>query len=70
MSSPTKRLVDVNLRDPKTKEEALPFIFAVMTAPFALFSPDFQIAVDLSERFNISVKDVLEFRKRRGKPPT
>ncbi len=50
-------------RNPHTKPEAVAFVSAVMRTPHALLSPDFQVAMDLSMRFEISARDVLEFRK-------
>ena len=50
----------------ETKEDAMAFVFAVMSSPRALRSPDFQVAMHLSERFRILAKDLLELRQDRA----
>lgn len=49
-----------------TKDEAMRFIAVVLSSGVATLSPSFNIAVELSERFNISVKDMLEWRRKRA----
>lgn len=52
-----------NPRDPQTKAEATAFVSAVMLNKLVLLSPDFQVAIDLSERFSVTVPDVLTYRR-------
>ena len=52
---------------PQTKEEAIDFVVLVVMTPVALLSPDFKLAIELCERFNISAQDVLNRRKRRAR---
>ena len=54
-----------SVRYPRTKDGAIAFVSAVMQSPLALTSPDFQVAIDLSERFDIRAGDILEYRKKR-----
>jgi hypothetical protein len=54
----------VDLPEIKNKEEAVRFIARTLSNPIALLTPRFQIAIALSERFEVSVKDVLEYRKK------
>ena len=50
-------------RFPKLKTEAVAFVAAVLRQKLALLSPDFQTAIELSERFDIRAKDLLEYRR-------
>jgi hypothetical protein len=57
-------MAELNPRDPQTKAEAVAFVAAVMRgSQLALLSPDFQVAMDLSERFDIRARDLLEYRR-------
>jgi hypothetical protein len=56
-----------SLRNPQTKAEAVAFVSAVLRSSFALLSPDFQLAMDLSERFDVRARDLLEYRKMLAK---
>lgn len=58
-----ERAVNMNLREPETKGEAVAFVWAVLSQRLALLSPDFQVVMDLSERFDIRARDLLEFRR-------
>jgi len=53
-------------REPQTKDEAIDFIVAVLVTPLALMSPDFKVAMELSERFDITAQDVLNRRKKKA----
>jgi hypothetical protein len=53
-------------RDVQTKEEAIDFVAMVMLTPLALMSPDFKLAMELSERFDITAQDVLMRRKKKA----
>lgn len=55
-----------DLRNPRTKPEAIAFVSAILKAgvPQVLKSPDFDVAINLSNRFDITVADVLEYRRR------
>jgi hypothetical protein len=50
-------------RKPQTKDGAVAFVSAVLRNEPALQSPDFKVAMDLSECFDIRAKDLLEYRK-------
>lgn len=50
-------------RKPQSKAGAVAFVSAVLRNEPALRSPDFQVAMDLSECFDIRAKDLLEYRK-------
>jgi hypothetical protein len=52
-----------DLRKPQTKADAVALVSAVLLNKLALFSPDFQLAMDLSERFDVRAQDLLEYRK-------
>jgi hypothetical protein len=56
----------MNMRNPETKPEAVAFVSAVMKHKLVLLSPDFQTAVDLSERFDIRARDILEYRREQA----
>ena len=49
----------------QTKGQAVAFVSMVMAHPIALMSPDFRIAMLLSERFDIRAVDVLTHRKKK-----
>ncbi len=51
----------------ETKEQAVAFVSMVMAHTIALMSPDFHIAMKLSERFDIRAVDVLTHRKKKVK---
>lgn len=53
-------------RNVQTKEEAIDFVAMVMLTPLALMSPDFKLAMELSERFDITAQDVLMRRKQKA----
>lgn len=57
----------MNLIDIHTKSEAVAFVAAVMQHPLALLSPNFETAMDASRAFDVSVKDVLEFRREKAR---
>jgi len=59
--------MELNMRDPKNKAEAIAFVSAVMHTRLALMSPDFQVALDVSDRFDVSVRDVLEYRREKAR---
>lgn len=54
-------------KDIQIKAEAIVFVSAELRTAPSLFSPGFQIAMDLSRRFDISVLDVLQYRKELAK---
>lgn len=47
----------------QTKEDAIQFVSAVLSNSFAMMSPDFKEAMYFSGRFEITAKDLLEYRK-------
>ena len=49
----------------ETKEQAVAFVSMVVAHPIALTSPDFHIAMKLSEYFDIRAVDVLVHRKKK-----
>ncbi len=49
----------------ETKGQAVAFVSMVMAHPIALMAPDFHIAMELSERFDIRAVDVLNHRKKK-----
>lgn len=57
----------MNIRDPQTKPEAVAFVSAVLRTPLALVSPDFQAAMDASERFDVRARDLLEYRRKQAR---
>lgn len=54
---------DMDLLSIKTKPEAVAFVCAVLKSEAALSSPNFNTAVDVSRVFDITVQDVLDFRR-------
>lgn len=50
-------------RKPQTKDGAVAFVSAVLLNKLVLLSPDFQLAMDLSERFDVRARDLLEYRR-------
>lgn len=56
-------------RRPATKSGAVAFVSAVLRNEPAFRSPDFQVAMDLSECFDIRAKDLLTYRKEIACPP-
>ena len=54
---------DMDLLSIKTKPEAVAFVCAVLKSDAALSSPNFNTAVDVSRVFDITVQDVLDFRR-------
>jgi hypothetical protein len=57
----------MNLIDFKDKVEAVAFVAAVMKHDVALLSPNFQLAMDACRAFDVSVQDVLEFRREKAR---
>lgn len=57
----------MNLTDIHTKAEAVAYVSAVMQHPLALLSPNFATAMDASRAFDVSVQDVLEFRREKAR---
>lgn len=55
------------MRDPKNKAEAVAFVSAVINTRLALVSPDFQVALDVSDRFDVRARDVLEYRREKAR---
>lgn len=47
----------------ETKSQAVEFVASVLQFTPSLLSPDFQVAMSLSRRFDISAKDLLEYRR-------
>jgi len=58
---------EMDLIDIHNKAEAVAFVAAVMQNGLALLSPNFQLAMDASRAFDISVQDVLEFRREKAR---
>ena len=56
-----------DFRNAQTKAEAVAFVSAVMKVPRALLSPDFQKAMDVARRFEVTAGDVLEYRRKRAR---
>ena len=54
-------------RNAKTKADAVAFVSAVLQVGAALHSADFQVAMALSERFDVRGRDLLEYRKGKAK---
>lgn len=57
----------MNLIDIKTKAEAVALVSAVMQASPALLSPSFEFAMDVSRAYDVSVQDVLVYRREKAK---
>lgn len=57
----------MNLIDIHNKAEAVAFVSSVMQHNVALLSPNFATAMDASRAFDVSVQDVLEFRREKAK---
>ena len=57
----------MQLIDIHTKADAVAFVAAVMQHNVALLSPNFAVAMDASRAFDVSVQDVLEFRREKAR---
>jgi hypothetical protein len=57
----------MQLIDIHTKAEAVAFVSAVMQHNVSLLSPNFATAMDASRAFDVSVQDVLEFRREKAR---
>lgn len=54
----------------RNRVNAIAFISAVISVPNALLSPDFEVAMRLSDHFDIRARDILEFKRQsRQKKP-
>lgn len=62
--------IDVRLRVGLDRRNAIAFVSAVISVPNALLSPDFEVAMRLSDQLDIRARDILEFKRQsRHKKP-
>ena len=57
----------MDILDIKDKNEAVAFVCAVMQNNVTLLTPNFGLAMDVSKAFEISVADVLAFRREKAR---